>query len=360
MQIIPARRGTRPVAALVVAAALTLLALTPLGAQPAHAAAGDDDVTWTVRTASNSYGAERTSFRYTVGAGTRLSDAIVVTNRGDEPLELGVYAADGFTTDAGQLDLRLPDQKQRGVGAWVTASAATVAVAPGESREVPFQVGVPKGSAPGDYIGGIVTTLTQPGQASGINVDRRLGIRIALRVSGALTPALAVTDARAHWRGGLNPFTGGDATLSYTIRNTGNTTLSATQTASASGPFGLFHVKAGKIAAPPALLPGESRKVTVPLHGVAAAFWFAATAKVTPMFVDASGSTNPLAPVTATAAGAAVPWMLIVIVLVIAGLALGGGWLQRRRRARAKQREDARVQQAVDAALAEAEKTPAE
>jgi hypothetical protein len=363
MHTIPARRGARPVSlrALVAGAGTALLAaLTLLAPQPAHAAAGDDDVTWTVRTASNSYGATRTSFRYTVGAGTQLSDAIVVTNRGDEPLDLGVYAADGFTTDAGQLDLRLPGQKQRGVGAWVKTSTATITVAPGETREVPFQVAVPKGSAPGDYVGGIVTTLTQPGQASGINVDRRLGIRIALRVSGALNPALAVTDARAHWHGGVNPFAGGDATLSYTIRNTGNTTLSATQAASASGPFGLFHAKAGKIPAPPALLPGESRKVTVPLTGVAAAFWFTATAKVTPLFVDAAGSTNPLAPVSAMATGAAVPWMLIVIVLVIAGLALGGGWLQRRRRARAKQREDARVQQAVDAALAEAQKTPAE
>ncbi|GAA4171712.1 WxL protein peptidoglycan domain-containing protein [Gryllotalpicola koreensis] len=361
MHTITSRRPTRPVRALIALATAALLpALTLLAAAPARAA-GDDDVTWTVRTASNSYGAERTSFRYTAGVGTKLSDAIVVTNRGDEPLDLGVYAADGYTTSAGQLDLRLPDQKQRGVGAWVTASADTVRVAPGETKQVPFQVAVPKGSAPGDYVGGIVTTLTQPGQASGINVDRRLGIRIALRVSGALSPALAVTDARAHFSGGLNPFAGGDATLSYTIRNTGNTTLSATQSVSAAGPFGLFPVAAGKIAPPPALLPGESRKVTVPLHGVAAAFWFAATAKVTPTFVDASGSTNPLAAVTATATAPAVPWMLLVVILVIAALAFGAGMLQRRRRARAKQREEARVQQAVEQALADAAETaPAE
>jgi len=341
-----------------VAVIALLVPLTVLAAQPAHAS-GDDDVTWTVRTASNAYGAERTSFRYTVNAGAQLSDAVVVSNRGDEPLELGVYAADGFTTAAGQLDLRLPSQKQCGIGAWVKAASKTVSVAPGETKEVPFQVRVPKGSTAGDYTGGIVTTLTQSGQAPGIKVDRRLGIRIALRVSGALKPALAVTDAHASWRGALNPFAGGDATLAYTLRNTGNTTLSASQTASAAGPFGLFRAKAGKIAGSPALLPGESRKVRVPIHGVAATFWFAATAKVTPMFVDASGSTNPLRPVTSTAAGTAVPWGTLAIVLAIAALAMGAGLLQRRRRARAKQREDARVRAAVEAALA-ADRAPAE
>jgi hypothetical protein len=337
MHTTPARRPTRRARAFLALAVAALLPALALSAAPAAHAAGADDVTWTVRTASNSYGAERTSFRYTAAAGGRLSDAIVVTNRGDEPLDLGVYAADGFTTEAGQLDLRLPGQKQRGVGAWA------------------------KGSAPGDYVGGIVTTLTQPGQASGINVDRRLGIRIALRVSGALEPALAITDARARFGGGLNPFAGGDATLSYTIRNTGNTTLSATQSVSATGPFGLFPVAAGKIAPPPDLLPGERRAVTVPLRGVAAAFWFAATAKVTPAFVDASGSTNPLAAVTATASAPAVPWTLLVIILVIAALAVGAGLLHRRRREQARQREDARVQQAVEQALAGAAETaPAE
>jgi hypothetical protein len=352
----------RRVAAALLAAALAtpaLLALDALTASPAHAAAaaGADDVTWSVRTASNSFGAQRSSYRYTVNPGGRVTDAIVVSNNGDEPLSLGLYAADGFTAEAGQLDLLRPDQKQRGIGVWTHATAGTVDIAPGESTEVPFTLSVPKGSAPGDYAGGIVTTLTQPSQASGISVDRRLGIRISLRVSGRLAPGLSVTDTQAHWRGGLNPFAGGDATLSYTIRNTGNATLSARQAASAAGPFGLFPVTADKVAPPPPLLPGESRTITVPIHGVAAAFWFSATATVTPMFVDASGSTNPLTPVTSTAHGAAVPWMLIVIVLLVAALVVGVVLLLRRRRARAQQREDARVQDAVERALADAQET---
>ena len=343
--------------ALVTAALITALTLL---AAPAANAAGDD-VTWAVRTASNSYGAARTSFHYTVSPGGTLTDAIAVANQSDAPLNLGVYAADGFTTADGQLDLLRVDQKQRGVGAWAQASAQSITVAPGETAEVPFTLSVPKGTAPGDYAGGIVTTLTQPDQAQGITVDRRLGIRISLRVGGELKPALAVTGAHASWNGSFNPFSGGDATLSYTITNTGNTTMDATQAVAASGPFGLFRTKAAHVAATPTLLPGESRRITVPIPGVAASLWFTATASVTPKFVDASGSTNPLPAVSASATGAAVPWGLLLIVVAIAALAVGAALLQRRRRARAKLREDERVQEAVERALAEAnEKAPAD
>ncbi|MEK8108949.1 hypothetical protein NKG94_37190 [Micromonospora sp. M12] len=49
-----------------------------------------------------------------------------------------------------------------------------------------------------------------------------------------------------------------------------------------SGPFGLLRVRAGDIAAPPELLPGESWNVTVPVRGVAPAISLAATATLTP------------------------------------------------------------------------------
>ena len=46
---------------------------------------------------------------------------MVVANRGPAPLTLSVYAADGFTTDAGQLDLLTRDKKSIAIGAWVKA-----------------------------------------------------------------------------------------------------------------------------------------------------------------------------------------------------------------------------------------------
>ncbi len=65
-------------------------------------------------------------------------------------------------------------------------------IQPGKTAQVPFKVSVPENATPGDYVGGILTTLTQADQAEGINVDRRLGIRIKLRVGGELKPNLAI------------------------------------------------------------------------------------------------------------------------------------------------------------------------
>ena len=96
--------------------------------------------------------------------------------------------------------------------------------------------------------------------------------------------------------GPLNPFARGDATVTYRIHNTGNAALSGQQAVSVSGPFGLLRARAGAVAATPELLPGESWTVTLPVHGVAPALRLAATATLTPLLTDASGSTTSLKP----------------------------------------------------------------
>jgi hypothetical protein len=314
-----------------------------------------DDVTWTVRTASNALGADRTNYAYTINPGSTVDDAIVVANHGDVAVELAVYAADGYTTDSGEFDVLVGGETSASVGAWVHPGNERITVAAGESVEVPFTIQVPDNATPGDYAGAILTSLVQPDQADGISVDRRLGIRMALRVAGALAPSLAVENAQFTWSGGLNPFAGGDAALTYTLHNTGNTVVSAEQAATVSGPFGWFGTDAAEVVDPPRLLPGETWQVTVPFRDVPAAVWLTGAATVIPVVIDASGSTTALAPVEATAAGWAVPWMLLLILLVIAGVAAAAVLMIRRGRKARRDREDARVQEAVDRALLERE-----
>lgn len=328
---------------------LAALGLACLPAGPARAAEGA--ATWTVRTGVNSYGDDRSSFSYAVNPGGRIKDSMVVANHGRTPLEFAVYAADGYTTDAGQLDLLTKDEKSVGVGAWIRSGTSAVVIAPGRTAEVPFTADVPADATPGDYVGGILTSLKQSGDAQGINVDRRLGIRVALRVGGTLTPHLRIEDAHVDYAGSPNPFAKGDATLTYRIRNTGNTVLSGRQAASVSGPFGWFRTGAGPIAAPPELLPGESRDVTVHVHGVAPAFRLAATVTLTPSLTDASGSVTPLAPVRITAHGWAVPWTPMLAVVLLGAAAAVTTVLARRRRAQRLRREDTLVRQAVEQAL---------
>ncbi|WP_214108254.1 COG1470 family protein [Acrocarpospora catenulata] len=347
-----ATRRTTAVAALVRTAALALLAACAVtGLQAGPALADDGEVAWTVRTDSNSYGADRSSFNYVVNDGGLLEDALVVANRGKAPVTLAVYAADGFTTDTGQLDLFPKDKKSVGIGAWVHADRDSVAIQPGKSVKIPFKVSVPDNAPPGDYMGGILTSLTQSDTAEGINVDRRLGVRIKLRVSGELKPSLAIEDLRMDYSGSFNPFGSGDATISYTIHNTGNAILSAKQTMSVAGPFGWLSADAGEIPAPPELLPGESWKMTVPVHGVAPAVRLGATTILMPLLTDASGSTTSLEPVLASADAWAVPWTQVLLFVVLVVVIVGSILLVRRRRAGRKEREDARVREAVEQAL---------
>ncbi|CCH18143.1 WxL protein peptidoglycan domain-containing protein [Micromonospora lupini] len=337
---------------LVRATALSLLAVVAaagVGTGPARAA--DGNVAWTVRTASNGYGEARSSYSYNVNPGGAVEDAMVVANRGPAPLTLAVYAADGFTTDAGQLDLLTRDKKSVAVGAWVRAGAGSVVIQPGKTAQVPFTINVPANATPGDHVGGILTTLTQADQTEGINVDRRLGIRITLRVGGELKPNLAIENLHVTYDGSSNPFGKGDATVAYTIHNTGNAALSGKQAVSVSGPFGVLRARAGDIAAPPQLLPGESWDVTVPVRGVAPAVRLAATATVTPLLTDASGSTTSLKPIEATAHGWALPWTVVLALVVLIAVVVGAYLYRRRSRARRRSREDARVRDAVAQAL---------
>jgi hypothetical protein len=91
--------------------------------------------------------------------------------------------------------------------------------------------------------------------------------------------------------------------------------------------------------------------VKVPVHGVAPGVSLAATATLTPLLTDASGSTSALKPVQATTHGWAVPWTLLILVVVVIAVIAGALVLRRRNRVRRKAREDARVRDAVEQAL---------
>ena len=337
----------------VLAAVLIALsvALTPIG--PAQAAEGD--VNWTVRTASNDFGAERTSYRYTVNPGAAVTDALTIANHGSTALDLSVYAADGYTTDSGQFDLLVGGADSVNVGAWIDADSDRISIDAGETIDVPFSLVVPENATPGDYAGGIVTSLVEPDQANGINVDRRLGIRIALRVAGDLVPGLTAEDATIDWGGGLFPFSSGDGTVTYTLRNTGNAVVSAQQSVSVTGPFGWFPADVSDIEETPPLLPGETWEVSVPARGIPPVVLLTGAATITPVVTDASGSTTTLAPVTVTMGGWAVPWLLLLLVVALVALALLLPRITRRRHAAQREREDRRVEEAVQRALRDAQ-----
>ncbi|MFF3669770.1 WxL protein peptidoglycan domain-containing protein [Microtetraspora malaysiensis] len=347
---LPRPRTTTAAGSLAQATVVVLLAvLGILGAGTAPAAAADGEVSWAVGTASNDFGSGRANYRYTLDPGGRLDDGLVVVNHGTTPLHLAVYAADGFTTEQGRLDLAAKDAKPTGVGAWVHTDRSDVTVPPGKSVEVPFTVALPDSAAPGEYMGGLVTSLTRDGDAGGSDGNRRLGIRIRLRVGGELKPSLSVEDLRVRYSGTPNPLGKGDATITYTIHNTGNAILTARQTVSLSGLFGRLSGEAGHIDDSPELLPGDTWKVSVPIHGVVPALRLTGTVTLMPLLTDAAGSVAPLANVESTAHAWTIPWAVLLVLIVLCGLVVAALAPRRRRRTKL------RAQEAVEQPLRERE-----
>jgi len=346
---------TRP-ARRIALALLTALLLAPLLtflSVPSASAAGD--VSWALRTASNKYGASRQNYSYALNPGGTIKDGLVVANHGSAPITLGVYAADGFTTGSGQLDLLRKDQRSKGVGLWVHPAKNRVTVQPGKSVTIPFQLRLPTNATPGDHLGGIITSLTQEGAANGLNVDRRLAMRIRLRVGGELAPRLTVENLQVAYAGTLNPLGRGDATVRYTIRNTGNAILSAHQKVSVAGPFGLLRHSAGSVADTPELLPGEQWQVSVPVRDIVPTLRIGARVQLTPALTDAAGSVSLLKVTTTDGHGWALPWTLILLVAIVVAVVVLLRRRSRQDRDRAKTHEDARVARAVAEALRDRE-----
>lgn len=284
--------------------AVLLLAAHSLVAAAADTVAVDDGL-WEVKPAANIFGPDRPSYSYTLPRGGQLRDSLVVVNRGKTPLVLSLYGADAFTSDAGRLDLLGKDAKSQDVGAWVRLDETTVRVPPGRSVDVPFRIALPDSAAPGDHLGGIVTGTA----------DRRQAVKIRLRVSGELKPGLSVEDVKVQYAGTPNPLGTGSATVTYTIRNTGNLIVAARQAASVTGPFGLFAAYPAQLVDSPQLLPGETWNVSAPIHGVPPALRLTGMVTVVPLL-----KTDPLPARETTTHALAIPWTLLL--LLAAGAAI--------------------------------------
>lgn len=299
------------VAALLSVATAAIMLSIPVVAM---ATTADTAVTWGVRPADNDLGDGRPNYVYSAEPGDVLSDGMVIENYGDQPLTFRVYAADGFVTPAGSLDLLAADEASVDVGTWVRLDDDEVTVAPGQRTEVPFTVSVPDDATPGDHTGGVVTSLLVNDAEEGITVERRLGSRMHVRVGGELAPSLAVEDLTVDYAG-HGPVSTGDATVSYTVVNTGNARMSGTHAVTVAGPFGLFDVSAPS-AELPELLPGSTHDVEVVLPGVTPAVRLTATVALAPA-VATGDEFVPGDAVEAAVSVWAVPWLVVGVPVVL-------------------------------------------
>lgn len=274
------RRLCRLSAVTAVLAALTLGG-TPVAAQepqpqptPTTTPPPDDSGivhSWALTPGVVGNGGERAHFVYDLAPGGEAQDMATILNFSNVALTFTVYPTDAFNTDDGSFSLLASDEEPSDVGTWITLPFETVVVPAGQQLSFPITVNVPPDASPGDHVGAILaSSVAQGTQPDGriVNLDRRTGSRVYVRVAGPLDPELAVEDLQTTYTPSLNPLDG-TAEITYRIVNRGNVRLKGTHAASVAGPFGLMR-SSSETEELPELLPGESIEVSRTIEGVSA------------------------------------------------------------------------------------------
>ncbi|MGI5149518.1 WxL protein peptidoglycan domain-containing protein [Plantactinospora sp. CA-294935] len=319
-----APRPRRVVAALVVAMTLSAAVSGPAGAAPG------DEFRWTVEPDAAAGADPRGQFSYDLAPGQQRDDRVVVTNRSSEPLTFTVYATDASTSTDGAFALPPASQPARDVGAWVDLGRQTRTLRPGERIVLPFRVTVPRNATPGDHAAGIVASVAEQrtdAEGQRVNVERRVGARIYLRVNGPLAPLVDVESVQVSYASPAVPFARGPATITYRLRNPGNVRVAGTARLRITGLFGI-PLSGGQDVTLPELLPGARVTLVRRIDGVLPAGMVTATVRV-----DATSSEGVLPAVTRTGTIWTVPWTLLYLLVVIGAVLALLWWRRRRRRA---------------------------
>jgi hypothetical protein len=325
-------------------------ASAPAGEPPA---AGPQVLTWGIAPSGRNGPDGRAAFNYKLDPGAELTDYVGVSNYSDQPVTVDLYASDAFTTAAGGFDLLPADRQPTDVGTWVVFNPEYRRLQlPARSRvDVPFTLTVPRNATPGDHAGGIVTSVAEAGTDSAgnrVRVDRRVGSRIYLRVTGDLAPAFTVERLDARYTGTPSPVAGGTVTATYRVRNTGNVRLTGRPRMTAAGPFGILE-RTKDAPQLPEILPGGEYTATVEMRGVVPLFRLGVDLDLTPVAV------NTAVPVQAAGRGTAVwawPWSQLALLLLLGGAVW---FFLYRRRATARKIAAAREQGRTEAAAARAQ-----
>lgn len=266
-----------------------------------------------------------------VKPGQRLFDHVAIVNISNFPVTLSIYPADAFNTKDGGFDVLRQGQKSTDLGSWVKLKRNTVTVPARSAFITPIELTVPKNAEPGDHAAAIIASLrsrVKDSKGNVVNRDDRVGTRLYVRVAGKLSPKLEL-ERRAAAFDAENLFKG-KATVTYTLRNTGNVRLTANQSLRVSGLFGTSS-SAPDLPALPELLPGSEITFTEPVKGVIPTFFNTAHITIDP--VSVTGNIDPAtAQVTGSSRFTALSWpgLAALLLLLLVGLRYLVRWRRRR------------------------------
>jgi hypothetical protein len=288
--------------------------------------------------------ATKAYFKPTVAPGATFSDQVIVTNTGDAPIDLVVSGVDGLTaTTSGAVYGNRQDPVKK-AGTWLATASATVTVAPHSELPVDFTVKVPKDAAAGDHLAGIAFEDAHPKQA-GSNfavtqvIRAVMGVQVIVPGPGAFT--VHVDNATLQSLPGV-----GAGSVVVTLGNSGLRLGKPNLSVAMTGPNAyqrtvnrtLDTILPGDtidypLAWPDVLQPGDySITATATAPGAAPVTFktpSAAHLGTAMGGVPSPGVVTP-APVAAKHSGGGFPWVIVLLVAVLA-IGIGGGLVLGRR-----------------------------
>jgi hypothetical protein len=206
-------------------------------------------------------------FEYTLKPGQSLRDIVAISNLSKTDKLFAVYATDAYETplDAG-FALLLQKDKPKDAGKWIRLGIKTIRIPSHKLAAVPFALSVPSNASPGDHAAGIVVQDITPSSSlkkgKGVEIERRVGARVYIRVAGPVDPAIDVQKItiKTHHQG-LTPGSHGTADIGYVVKNVGNVRIAPTAQLTIKGLFGrtLKRFSARQV---PELLPGATFVIT--------------------------------------------------------------------------------------------------
>lgn len=159
--------------------------------------------------ATKTLGLSSGSFRFDVAPGGSASGQVVISNDGNEPINVLVYAADQAVDASGNVTYTTPNRSDLNLlakpSSWaqITMPASSksfgntpyVVMQPGDQIPIKFTFTIPPDVAPGDHDAMLffeMFDLPKPGSNTQSQVSGRLGARVTLRVSGTISESLEV------------------------------------------------------------------------------------------------------------------------------------------------------------------------
>jgi archaellum component FlaF (FlaF/FlaG flagellin family) len=311
------RRRALAAAAGLIGTVLTVGAFA--GATPASAL-GNGDFSVAPTTVG---GHSRQNFTPIVAAGTTSTDQVTLANLTKNPITLELYAADAYNTPDGSFAVKPNFEPKVHMGKWIHFAVSSLTIPPLSGDIVPFTYTIPGNTAPGDYAGGVVAVQTTGAPLTHGHVRVRAQYAIAVpvlgRVQGPLHAGLAVSAVSLNTSGGFGTQFGGpvDATVTYSVTNTGNRYLKPTITVTVSGLVGGGHRFSQQL--PDVLVPGSTITFRHTFDSVLPFGSVTASVKARTNVTQATGSSTAIV----------IPWGIVAIVVLLIALIV---LLVRRRR----------------------------